>query len=104
MFAPRAADKCVSQEPPEYNVAAAGEGLPAPVYPTVGLAESPAVLLRVMCHRADRACSKLLKERYRLPRTEESQTGLRAKLLLPSGGRSTLWAARSSKKGRNGAR
>jgi len=50
-----------------------------PPYPSQKLAGDPQVLLRVLCHRADRNCSKLLKKHYQLPRSEASNEVLKAK-------------------------
>jgi len=66
-------------EPPKYDSHSQHQPTEAsgmPPYPTQvpgGLTGNPDVLLRVMCHRADRLCSKLLKEVYHMHRTEESQ-------------------------------
>ena len=49
-----------------------------PPYPqgsSVRLSANGDVVLRVMAHRADRACSKVLKTHYNLPRGDDSSEG-----------------------------
>lgn len=67
---------CQVQAKPKYRA----DSPSMPPYPSTGLATSPDVLLRVMAHRADRGCSKILKIEYNLPRGEDSAEMFKSKI------------------------